>query len=54
MEKSISSSSADLDAGDFALLVLFFRNSSNVGMALGGVSGIVGLRIDFGLVGEET
>lgn len=47
VEKSIRSSSAPDLAGD-RFLVLRCRNSSNEGMALGGVNGTVGFRIDRG------
>jgi hypothetical protein len=50
VEKSIKSSSAAFFVGDFPFPVLRFRSSSNVGMALGGVKGIVGFKID--LIGK--
>jgi hypothetical protein len=48
VEKSMRSSSAPCLAGDlpFPFPVLRFRNSSNVGIDLGGVRGTVGFKID--------
>jgi Na+/H+ antiporter NhaB len=48
VEKSIRSSSPASVFGDFLvlLLALLLRDSSKVGMALGGVRGMVGFRID--------
>ena len=46
VEKSISSSSGAVFAGDLLLPVLRFRSSSKLGMAFGGVKGTVGFRID--------
>ena len=50
VEKSISRSSAAPLVGDLPFPVLRFRNSSKDGIAFGGVSGIVGFRID--LIGK--
>lgn len=52
VEKSMRSSSAPFFAGDFPFPVLLLRNSSNEGIAFGGVKGIVGLRID--LIWRDT
>jgi len=49
VEKSISRSSTAPFAGDLPLPVLFFRSSSKLGMAFGGVRGIVGFSIDRGV-----
>jgi len=46
VEKSMRSSSGFCLPGDLPLPVLRFLSSSNVGIALGGVSGIAGLRMD--------
>lgn len=47
VEKSINRSSAPCLLGDLPFPVLRFRNSSKVGIAFGGVSGIEGFRMDF-------
>jgi hypothetical protein len=54
VEKSIRRSSAPCLLGDLPLPVLRFRSSSNVGIALGGVRGMVGLRIDLIAKGVEV
>ena len=52
VEKSIRRSSTVPFAGDLPLPVLLFRNSSKLGIAFGGVKGIVGFRIDRGVKRE--
>lgn len=49
VEKSIRRSSTAAFAGDLPLPVLLFRSSSKLGIAFGGVKGIVGFSIDRGV-----
>lgn len=52
VEKSIRRSSMGAFAGDLPFPVLLFRSSSKLGMAFGGVRGIVGLSMDRGVNNE--